>query len=84
MEEADFELVPHTSSQIMSDGTKITTKILKLRAVYNSQQNIFRSMLECLKLGREDPHLTDMSNTGIGNSYLLHRIRYREIRLPNE
>jgi len=63
-EEADFELVPYTFSQITSAGTKITTRSLSVHAVYDSQQTILRSLLECLKLGSEDLCLTDMSNTG--------------------
>jgi len=63
-EEADFELVPHSSSHMTSEGTKIITKSLKLRADYNSRQVIFRSVLERLKMGRDDPRLTAMSNTG--------------------
>jgi len=63
-EEDDFELVPHTSPQITSAGTKITTKSLKVRAVYDSQQILFSSLLEYLKLGREDLRLTETSNTG--------------------
>ena len=61
---ADFELVPHTSSHITSDGTKITTKSLKVRADHDSRQEIFRGLLECMKLGTDNPKLTDMSNTG--------------------
>jgi len=60
---ADFELVPHTESQITSAGTKITTKSLKVRSDYAVRQEVFRSLLECMKLGREDPNLTEMSNT---------------------
>ena len=63
-EEADFELVPHTSSHMTSVGTKLTTKFLKLRAVYDSHHIIFRSVLECLKMGKDDTRLTEMSNTG--------------------
>ena len=63
-EESDFELVPHSSSHMTSEGTKIITKSLKLRADYNSRQVIFRSVLERLKLRRDDPRLTAMSNTG--------------------
>ena len=63
-EESDFELVPHSSSHMTSEGTKIITKSLKLRADYNSSQVIFRSVLERLKMRRDDPRLTAMSNTG--------------------
>ena len=61
---ADFELVHHTSSHITSNGTRITTKSLKVRAAYDSRQEFFRGLLECMKLGTDDPKLTDMSNTG--------------------
>jgi len=61
---ADFELVPHTSFQIISAITKVTTKSLKVRDDYESRQIIFRSLLEFLKKGRDDPNLTAMSNTG--------------------
>jgi len=63
-EEANFELVPHTSSHMTSAGTKITTTSLKLRAVYDSRYIIFRSVLERLEMGKDDPRLTEMSNTG--------------------
>jgi len=61
-EEADFELVPHTSSHLTSAGTKIITKSLKLRTVYYSRQVIFRSLLK--KMGKDDPRLKEMSNMG--------------------
>jgi len=47
-----------------SAGTKMTTKSLKLRAVYDFRHIILRSVLERLKMGRDDPRLTEMSNTG--------------------
>ena len=59
----DFELVSHTSSHITSEGIKITTKSLNIRADYDSRQVIFMSLLECLKKGSEDTSLTAMSNT---------------------
>lgn len=62
--ENDFELVPHTINHLTSAGTKVTTKALKLRTEYDSRQVVFRKMLECLKLGRNDSRLTNMSNTG--------------------
>ena len=62
--QTDFELVPHTSSHVTSEGTKISTKSLKVRADYDSRQKICRSLLEWFKKGREDPNLTEMSNTG--------------------
>ena len=63
-EESDFELMPHSSSHMTSTGTKIITKSRKVCADYNSRQVIFRSVLERLKMGRKDPRLTEMSNTG--------------------
>ena len=63
-EEADFELVPRSSWYMTSAGTKMITKSLKLRAVYDSHQVIFCSVLERIKMGRDDPRLTPMSNTG--------------------
>ena len=62
-EENDFELVPHTSNHMTSEGTQMTTKSLKLRADYGYHQKIFMSVLNCLKKGRDDPRLTEMSNT---------------------
>ena len=62
-ERADFELVPHSSSHIANDGTKITTKSLKIRAGYNVRQEVFQGLLERMKLGKEDPKLTEISNT---------------------
>ena len=62
-EKKDFELVPHTSTHTTSKGTKITTKSLKIRGDYDSRQDIFRSLIECLQNGEDDPNLTDMSNT---------------------
>ena len=59
----DFELVPHTSTHLTSEGTKVSTKSLKVRGDYAVRQELFRQLLECLKKGREDPNLTDMSNT---------------------
>lgn len=63
-DDAAFELVLHTSTHLTSAGTKIITKSLKTRAVYDYRQIILRRLLKCLKLGREDPQLTDMSSTG--------------------
>ena len=48
-EENDFELVPHTPSHMTSEGTKITTKSLKLRADHGLRQEVFMSILDCLK-----------------------------------
>ena len=45
-DETYFELVPHTSSHITNDGTKVTTKSLKVRGDYDSHQITFRSLLE--------------------------------------
>ena len=58
----DFELVPYISSHTTSKGTPISTKSFKVRVDYDSRQEIFRSLLECLKKGREDTDLTAMSN----------------------
>ena len=62
-ERMDLELVPLTSSHVTSDGKKIITKSLKVRADCDSRQVLFRSLLECLKSGGGDPNLTEMSNT---------------------
>ena len=63
-DEVDIELVTHTSSHITSDGTKATTKSLKVRGDYDSRQTIFSSLLEYLKKGQDDPNLTAIPNTG--------------------
>ena len=63
-DEVDIELVTHTSSHITSDGTKATTKSLKVRGDYDSRQIFSRSLLECLKKGQNDLNLTVILNTG--------------------
>lgn len=54
-EETDLELVPHTSSHITSKRTKITNKSLTLKADNDSRQEIFMSVLKCLKRGELIP-----------------------------
>jgi len=58
-ERVDFGLVPHSLSHITSDGSKITTKSMKIRADCNVRQEVFRGLLERMKLGKEDPNLTE-------------------------
>lgn len=60
--QTDLELVPNTSSHIISAGTNISTKSLKVRADYDSRQENF-GVFGCSKKGRDDPTLTEMSNT---------------------
>jgi len=62
-ERVDFGLVPHSLSHITSDGSKITTKSMKIRADCNVRQEVLRGLPECTKSGKEDPNLTEMSST---------------------
>ena len=45
----DFELLMYSISHTTAEGTKITTNVLKTRAVYNEHQTIFNGLLKYLK-----------------------------------
>ena len=79
-ERADIGLVPHSSSHITSDGTKITTKSMKIRADCNIRQEVFRGLLECMKLGKKDTNLTEISNTADWKLIFSLKIRYIGIK----
>ena len=61
--EVRFELLPHSITHTTAEGTKITTKALKLRVEYDYRQELFKSLLTCFAKGNEDERLTCMSNT---------------------
>ena len=61
--EVRFELLPHSLTHTTAEGTKITTKALKLRVEYDYRQELFNSLLTCFAKGNEDERLTSMSNT---------------------
>ena len=58
----ELELIPHSIFHTMAEGTKISIKALKVRVIYDSRQEIFNSLLTCLKRGNDDDRLDTMSN----------------------
>ena len=61
--EVRFELLHHSLTHTTVEGTKITTKALKIRVEYDYRQELFNSLLSCFAKGNEDETLTSMSNT---------------------
>ena len=51
MDLLDFETISQNMLHTTGEGSKITKKLLKIRASYNSRQAIFDGFLECLKRG---------------------------------
>ena len=62
MDTVELELLPHSISHTTAEDIKITTKALKVRAIYDSRQEIFNSLLACLKKGNDDNRVDNMPN----------------------